>query len=85
MNQEKSGDESAADLSSSIAGSPTSITSQLANISGLSSEQIRTNIINEIISSEQDYVTHLKDVCEVNITRIQSGVTVYKSVEIRCF
>lgn len=28
-------------------------------------EQMRTNVINEIMSTEQDYIKHLKDICEV--------------------
>lgn len=29
-------------------------------------DQMRTNVINEIISTERDYIKHLKDICEVN-------------------
>lgn len=35
------------------------------SISGLSHDQIRTNVINEIISTERDFVKHLRDVVEV--------------------
>lgn len=28
-------------------------------------EQMRTNVINEIMSTERDYIKHLKDICEV--------------------
>lgn len=28
-------------------------------------EQMRANVINEIMSTEQDYIKHLKDICEV--------------------
>lgn len=28
-------------------------------------DQMRTNVINEIISTERDYIKHLKDICEV--------------------
>lgn len=30
-------------------------------------EQMRTNVINEIMSTERDYIKHLKDICEVSI------------------
>lgn len=30
-------------------------------------EQMRTNVINEIMSTERDYIKHLKDICEVCI------------------
>lgn len=29
-------------------------------------EQMRTNVINEIMSTERDYIKHLKDICEVS-------------------
>lgn len=28
-------------------------------------EQMRANVINEIMSTERDYIKHLKDICEV--------------------
>lgn len=28
-------------------------------------EQMRTNVISEIMSTERDYIKHLKDICEV--------------------
>lgn len=31
-------------------------------------EQMRTNVINEIMSTERDYIKHLKDICEVCFT-----------------
>lgn len=30
-----------------------------------SRDQMRTNVINEILSTERDYIKHLRDVCEV--------------------
>lgn len=30
-----------------------------------SRDQMRTNVINEILSTERDYIRHLRDVCEV--------------------
>lgn len=38
------------------------------SISGLSHDQIRTNVINEIISTERDFVKHLRDVIKVTVT-----------------
>lgn len=29
-------------------------------------EQMRANVINEIMSTERDYIKHLKDICEVS-------------------
>ncbi len=30
-------------------------------------EQMRANVINEIMSTERDYIKHLKDICEVSL------------------
>lgn len=30
-----------------------------------SKDQMRTNVINEILSTERDYIKHLRDICEV--------------------
>ena len=35
------------------------------SVSGLTQEQVRANVINEIISTERDFVKHLRDVVEV--------------------
>lgn len=29
-------------------------------------EQMRANVINEIMSTERDYIKHMKDICEVS-------------------
>lgn len=31
-----------------------------------SRDQMRTNVINEILSTERDYIKHLRDICEVS-------------------
>lgn len=43
-------------------------------MNNLSCEQIRANIVQEIVATEKDYVKHLKDVVEVsvNITYLQN-------------
>lgn len=33
-------------------------------------DQMRTNVINEILSTERDYIKHLKDICEVGMKRM---------------
>ena len=35
-----------------------------------SRDQMRTNVINEILSTERDYIKHLRDICEV---RLEAG------------
>lgn len=41
------------------------------SISGLSNDQIRTNVINEIISTERDFVKHLRDVVEGYLRQVR--------------
>lgn len=36
-------------------------------MNNLSCEQVRANIVQEIVATERDYVKHLKDVVEVSI------------------
>lgn len=36
-------------------------------MNNLSCEQVRANIVQEIVATERDYVKHLKDVVEVRI------------------
>lgn len=36
-------------------------------------EQMRTNVINEIMSTERDYIKHLKDICEVRLLNGSGG------------
>lgn len=39
-------------------------------MNNLSCEQVRANIVQEIVATERDYVKHLKDVVEVSINTI---------------
>lgn len=39
-------------------------------MNNLSCEQVRANIIQEIVATERDYVKHLKDVVEVSVNII---------------
>ncbi|XP_050711190.1 uncharacterized protein LOC126995572 isoform X3 [Eriocheir sinensis] len=41
------------------------------SLSGLSHDQIRTNVINEIISTEQDFVKHLRDVIKGYLLQVR--------------
>lgn len=34
-------------------------------------DQMRANVINEIMSTERHYIKHLKDICEVTITHMK--------------
>ncbi|CAL4061666.1 unnamed protein product, partial [Meganyctiphanes norvegica] len=54
-----------------VEDSPYSGPSRKLSISGLSHDQIRTNVINEIISTERDFVKHLKDVVEGYLKQVQ--------------
>ena len=38
-------------------------------------DQMRANVINEIMSTERHYIKHLKDICEVRRREIESGTT----------
>lgn len=39
-------------------------------MNNLSCEQVRANIVQEIVATERDYVKHLKDVVEVSVNTI---------------
>lgn len=46
-----------------------SSTARRYGVGQTSKDQMRTNVINEIISTEKDYIKHLKDICEVTRLR----------------
>lgn len=39
-----------------------------------SKDQMRTNVINEILSTERDYIKHLRDICEVRLLGGRPGL-----------
>ncbi|KAG1662933.1 Rho guanine nucleotide exchange factor 4 [Nymphon striatum] len=71
VNQEQSFEEFVSEPNSTLNTSTNSVTSQRTSvISVLNNDEIRTKIIHEIVASERDYVTHLKDVCEGYLTQV---------------
>lgn len=46
-------------------------------------EQMRTNVINEIMSTERDYIKHLKDICEVRIRSWETNIARFNIDTIR--
>uniref|UniRef100_A0A8C4WGS5 Rho guanine nucleotide exchange factor 4 n=1 Tax=Gopherus evgoodei TaxID=1825980 RepID=A0A8C4WGS5_9SAUR len=49
-----------------------SIAARRYGVGQISKDQMRTNVINEIISTERDYIKHLKDICEQTEFQIYS-------------
>uniref|UniRef100_A0A8C4RWU7 Rho guanine nucleotide exchange factor 4 n=2 Tax=Erpetoichthys calabaricus TaxID=27687 RepID=A0A8C4RWU7_ERPCA len=43
----------------------------------LSKDQMRTNVINEIMTTEKDYIKHLKDICEGYIKQCQKRMDMF--------
>ncbi|XP_068221441.1 rho guanine nucleotide exchange factor 4-like isoform X1 [Palaemon carinicauda] len=52
------------------------------SISGLSNDQIRTNVINEIISTERDFVKHLRDVVEGYLRQVRKRPDMFNEEKI---
>lgn len=48
----------------------TAATPRKSSVSGLSHDQIRANVIKEIITTERDFVKHLRDVVEVSLATL---------------
>ena len=46
---------------------PLSKKNRKVSLSFLSNDQVRAKVVEEIITTERDYVHHLKDVCEVSL------------------
>ncbi|XP_066565080.1 uncharacterized protein arhgef4 isoform X2 [Amia ocellicauda] len=48
-----------------------------------SKEQMRTNVINEIMSTERDYIKHLKDICEGYIKQCRKRTDMFTDEQLR--
>ncbi|XP_053268338.1 uncharacterized protein arhgef4 isoform X1 [Pleuronectes platessa] len=46
-------------------------------------EQMRTNVINEIMSTERDYIKHLKDICEGHIKQCRKRTDMFNEEQLR--
>ncbi|RVE59164.1 hypothetical protein OJAV_G00201580 [Oryzias javanicus] len=58
----------------------------LASLSGPGlpcKEQMRTNVINEIMSTEQDYIKHLKDICEGYVKQCRKRTDMFTEDQLR--
>uniref|UniRef100_A0A8C0CM83 Rho guanine nucleotide exchange factor 4 n=1 Tax=Balaenoptera musculus TaxID=9771 RepID=A0A8C0CM83_BALMU len=48
-----------------------------------SKDQMRTNVINEILSTERDYIKHLRDICEGYLRQCRKRVDMFSEEQLR--
>ncbi|XP_066881876.1 rho guanine nucleotide exchange factor 4 isoform X3 [Kogia breviceps] len=48
-----------------------------------SKDQMRTNVINEILSTERDYIKHLRDICEGYLRQCRKRVDMFSKEQLR--
>nr|KAF6493579.1 Rho guanine nucleotide exchange factor 4 [Rousettus aegyptiacus] len=48
-----------------------------------SRDQMRTNVINEILSTERDYIKHLRDICEGYIRQCRKRADMFSEEQLR--
>ncbi|XP_019359251.1 PREDICTED: rho guanine nucleotide exchange factor 4 isoform X1 [Gavialis gangeticus] len=60
-----------------------SSTARRYGVGQTSKDQMRTNVINEIISTEKDYIKHLKDICEGYIKQCRKRVDMFTEEQLK--
>ncbi|XP_006125265.2 LOW QUALITY PROTEIN: uncharacterized protein LOC102450331 [Pelodiscus sinensis] len=60
-----------------------STTARRYGVGQTSKDQMRTNVINEIISTEKDYIKHLKDICEGYIKQCRKRADMFTEEQLK--